>query len=198
MPRTPLPIGGRLAVNFVNSISPSLALSWPELIDFLQSAAVISSDRGAQLLQLPHSDPQAADALLSRADCLRHALREIFTAMVRREKISSYGVALINSVLQITEGHDELTSENDSWRLEFIAREGGLDWLLAAIARSAAEIVMEGPRARMRKCSNPSCNFFFCDRSRTGRRRWCSMSTCGNRSKVAAFARRHASRSGAN
>jgi predicted RNA-binding Zn ribbon-like protein len=31
----------------------------------------------------------------------------------------------------------------------------------------------------------------FYDDSKTQRRRWCSMALCGNRSKVAAFTRRH-------
>jgi predicted RNA-binding Zn ribbon-like protein len=75
--------------------------------------------------------------------------------------------------------------------LEFVAREGGLDWLLAAIARSAAELIAEGSTARLRICSNPGCGLFFYDMSRTRRRRWCSMSRCGNRHKVAAFSRRH-------
>ncbi|HZV60413.1 MAG TPA: CGNR zinc finger domain-containing protein, partial [Candidatus Eremiobacteraceae bacterium] len=76
------------------------------------------------------------------------------------------------------------------WRMEFVAREGGLDWLLAAIARSAAEIVVEGEGAPLRRCANLDCGLFFYDASRTRRRRWCSMALCGNRHKVAAFARR--------
>jgi predicted RNA-binding Zn ribbon-like protein len=97
----------------------------------------------------------------------------------------------INEVLRVTEGHDELFQQNGHWGLEFVAREGGLDWLLAAIARSAAELIAEGASARLRVCSNPDCGLFFYDTSRTRRRRWCSMSRCGNRHKVAAFSRRH-------
>src|SRR6266568_1307726 len=63
----------------------------------------------------------------------------------------------------------------------------------AAVAWSGAEIIAEGTRARLRLCANPHCGLFFYDNSRTRRRRWCSMAACGNRSKVAAFARKHAS-----
>ncbi|MPZ63628.1 MAG: hypothetical protein GEU93_20600 [Propionibacteriales bacterium] len=38
-------------------------------------------------------------------------------------------------------------------------------------------------------CDCNHCGWLFIDR--TGRRRWCSMSTCGNRAKVQAYARRH-------
>jgi predicted RNA-binding Zn ribbon-like protein len=100
----------------------------------------------------------------------------------------------VNEILRITEGHDELVFREGAWSLEFVAREGGLEWLLAAIARSAAELLVEGPAAPIRRCANPSCGLFFYDDSRTHRRRWCSMAACGNRHKVASFVRRHSSR----
>jgi predicted RNA-binding Zn ribbon-like protein len=112
--------------------------------------------------------------------------------MVRKERIAREWVEPLNGILRITEGHDELLQQEQSWRIEYIAREDSLDWLLAAIARSAAEIVVEGIKAPIRLCANPRCGLFFYDASRTHRRRWCSMASCGNRSKVAAFARKHA------
>ncbi len=62
----------------------------------------------------------------------------------------------------------------------------------AALAAALAGLVLDGlhglPRARVRRC--PQCGWLFCDRSRGGRRRWCSMLTCGNRAK----ARQHRAR----
>jgi len=153
---------------------------------------VVSAERSARLLGLPQSEPQAVDALLLRVLRLRESLRAIFAAMVRKEKWPRDWAEPVNDVLRITEGHDELVQEQGNWRLEFVAREGGLDWLLAAIARSAAEIIVEGARAPLRCCANPKCGLLFYDASRTHQRRWCSMTRCGNRHKVAAFVRRHA------
>jgi predicted RNA-binding Zn ribbon-like protein len=190
-------LGGRLAIDFANAPSypaaPFSGLSWEELMLFLEAAQVVSHERGATLLTLSQTDPQTADMMLSRAIRLRDALRETFGAMARRQRIAREWVAPINEILRITEGHDELVQEEGTWRLEFVAREGGLDWLLAAIARSSAEILVEGQNARVRTCANPGCGLFFCDTSRTHRRRWCSMSVCGNRHKVASFSRRRAS-----
>jgi predicted RNA-binding Zn ribbon-like protein len=152
---------------------------------------IISPERSAQLLTLPQNDPQTADALLAKARRLHTSLQESFGALLHKETIARGWVEPINDVLRITEGHDELLLQNGAWGLEFVAREGGLDWLLAAIARSAAEIIAEGSNARLRVCSNPACGLLFYDTSRTRRRRWCSMSRCGNRHKVAAFSRRH-------
>jgi predicted RNA-binding Zn ribbon-like protein len=184
-------VGGRLAIDFANSTESD----WAGFISFLEASRVVSPERSAQLLPLSQSDPQAADQLLYRVARLRDALRKIFRALVHKDKVAREWVAPVNEILRITEGHDELVWDNAQWRLEFLARESGSEWLLAPIARSAAEILVEGPAARLRLCANPACGLFFSDLSRTRRRRWCSMARCGNRHKVAAFARRRTSRS---
>jgi predicted RNA-binding Zn ribbon-like protein len=187
-------LGGRLAIDFANTTVPAKDLSWEELVEFLEAGRIVSSERRAHLYPLSQTEPQVVDGVLLKALRLREALRAIFGAMIRKERFPREWAEPINDVLRITEGHDELVQEHGTWRIEFVAREGGLDWLLAAIAHSAAEIIGEGVSARMRLCANPHCGLFFYDTSRTRRRRWCSMAVCGNRHKVAAFARRQASR----
>ena len=184
-------IGGRLCLDFANELSTSSDFSWEELLRFLLVTRIISSERSAQLLALPQNDPQSAGTLLGKAQRLHASLHRTFSALLQKETLLRDWVEPINDVLRVTEGHDEILEQNGKWGLEFVAREGGLDWLLAAIARSAAELITEGPTARLRVCSNPHCGLFFYDTSRTRRRRWCSMSRCGNRHKVRAFSRRH-------
>ncbi len=193
---SPTLLGGRLAIDFANMPSqpgsPTQGLSWEEFIGFLEASGIVSPERGTSLLALSGTYPDTAQSLLTRVVRLRDALRRAFGAMVKKERIIHEWVEPINEILRITEGHDELVFAANSWKLEFLACEGGLDWLLAAIARSAAEIITEGTQARLRICANPGCALFFRDDSRTHRRRWCSMAICGNRHKVASFARRHA------
>lgn len=186
-------IGGRLALDFVNLLSPSSELSWDQLIVFLESARIVTPERGGELLALNRSDPQAAESLLRKAQRLAGTLRQTFDAVLHRQRVAREWIDPINDILRITEGHDELVYTHEDWEIQFVASESGLEWLLAAVARSAAEIITEGSRARLRLCANPRCGLFFYDTSRTHRRRWCSMTVCGNRHKVAAFARRHGS-----
>jgi predicted RNA-binding Zn ribbon-like protein len=186
-------IAGRLALDFVNSVSLNKELSWEQLIEFLESARIVTPERGGELLALNRSDPQAVESLRRRAQRLAAALRLAFDAVLRKQRVLPAWIEPVNEMLRITEGHDELVWTDKDWEIQFVASESGLEWLLAAVARSAAEIIAEGPRARLRLCANPSCGLLFYDTSRTHRRRWCSMTVCGNRHKVAAFARRHAS-----
>ncbi|MGH7520032.1 MAG: CGNR zinc finger domain-containing protein [Gemmatimonadales bacterium] len=59
--------------------------------------------------------------------------------------------------------------------------------LYGAVARSAADLLLHGHPHRLRKCANPACRLMFSDVSKAGRRRWCSMQTCGARAKARAF-----------
>lgn len=186
-------LAGRLSLDFVNSVSPSAELSWESLISFLKAAHIVSPERGRELLALNRSDPHSAEALLRQAQRLAWAARKAFEAQVENQKVPREWIEPVNEILRVTEGHDELVSADDAWQIEFMAREGGLEWLLAAVARSVAEIIAEGTGAPLRVCANPRCGLFFYDTSRTRQRRWCSMAACGNRSKVAAFARRQVS-----
>ena len=183
-------IAGCLALDFANLVPEAHDLSWQEFVSFLVNAHVVSEDRGQRLEALERSEPLGVDAVLLKILRLRECLRAVFAAVEERREFPKAWVAPINEILRVTEGHDELVPQESHWRMEFIARESGLEWLLAAIARSAAELIVEGEAAPVKRCANPECRLFFYDDSRTRQRRWCSMAVCGNRHKVAAFLRR--------
>jgi predicted RNA-binding Zn ribbon-like protein len=183
-------IAGRLALDFANTASSHHALSWDDFVSFLSNAKVVTEDRAIRLRSLPTTEAEAVISVLHKILRLRESLLTIFSAIVRKRPFAKSLADPINEILRITEGHDELLQQGESWRLQYIAREQGLEWLLAAIARSAAELLVQGPEAPIRRCANLKCRLFFYDDSRTHRRRWCSMAVCGNRHKVASFLQR--------
>ena len=194
-------VGGRLALDFANArfadTPPARDMEdYEALVDFLAASAVIRTATKPALHGLWATAPDETAGLLQRAVVLRDALRRVFEARISGEEFLPDDIAPINQMLAFAEGFDQLepVAEREEgqreWRLALHSRTQGLEWLLTAIARSAAELITEGPNAPIRKCANPACGLFFYDDSRTGRRRWCSMAVCGNRAKVAAHYRR--------
>lgn len=59
--------------------------------------------------------------------------------------------------------------------------------LLTVLARDAVDLVTGGEAERVRMCAGDDCTLLFVDESRAGNRRWCSMESCGARSKMARY-----------
>jgi hypothetical protein len=53
------------------------------------------------------------------------------------------------------------------------------------VVESAADALVIGELARIRRCADGRCPRVFFDGTKNGRRRWCDMATCGNRAKAA-------------
>lgn len=73
-----------------------------------------------------------------------------------------------------------------------------VDWIsddpfsaaLSTLARDAIALIVSPDLGRLRKCAAPTCSVLFLDGSRPGKRRWCSMSRCGNKIKKASYRQR--------
>ena len=69
----------------------------------------------------------------------------------------------------------------------------GYEWVLNDANRDEDGYLVVEPVCRfpplqaeaIRVCASDTCEWVFYDTSRTGRRRWCDMATCGNRAKAA-------------
>ena len=56
--------------------------------------------------------------------------------------------------------------------------------MLMPVVLAAAELLAHGDFSLVRACESHACVLTFYDRTKSHRRRWCSMATCGNRAKV--------------
>jgi predicted RNA-binding Zn ribbon-like protein len=119
---------------------------------------------------------------------LREALYRLFDANAAGKTPAPRDLDCLNRALAVAPLRRTLKRGRDggyAWEVE--AKSGTALALLAPVLWSAGDL-LAGPRLeRVRKCANPDCGWLFLDDSRSGKRRWCSMSACGNRAK----ARRH-------
>ena len=77
-------------------------------------------------------------------------------------------------------------------RIARIHAAGNAAQCLVPLAEAVADLLAHGDFGRVRQCESDECTLWFYDRTKSHRRRWCSMAVCGNRHKVAAFRKREA------
>lgn len=118
---------------------------------------------------------------------VREAIYRLFDANAEDKPPAMRDLEALNSALASAPARKTLKRGRDGYSWEVEAKSGTALALLAPVLWSAGDL-LAGPRLdRVRKCANPDCGYLFLDDSRAGKRRWCSMSACGNRAK----ARRH-------
>jgi predicted RNA-binding Zn ribbon-like protein len=119
----------------------------------------------------------------------RSALREIAHALAHDEAPKTGAIDEVNRALRSRE-RIELVASADGVRLGHSHVGDPIDDVLARIAEPIVREIGSGHEDRIRICASDTCRWLFYDESRSGRRRWCDMATCGNRAK----ARRHRDR----
>lgn len=65
-----------------------------------------------------------------------------------------------------------------------------LDRALGCVAEDCIQLFSSDLAQKIKECAEERCGIVFLDRSNGGKRNWCSMKECGNRSKVSRFARK--------
>jgi len=122
-----------------------------------------------------------------RALELREAVYRLFDATARGKAPAAADLAVLNEALAAAPARRLLRRERNGFAWDVDMRGSTALGQLAPVLWSAGDL-LTGPKLdRVKRCANPECGWLFLDDSRAGRRRWCSMSACGNRAK----ARRH-------
>lgn len=184
-------VGGQPALDFVNTLAASaqgpLELLHADADLWRWARTGLPGERLApERASRTHLDP--------RVRALRSALHALVLARIERRTPPAAALAQLNSMLAEPERGARLAHRAGRYAHE---REPlrSVRELLACLARSAAALLVSGPRTRLRRCAGPGCVLVFADVSKAGRRRWCSMSACGNRAKSRAHRQRGRARS---
>ncbi len=135
-------------------------------------------------LPLDQAAPARAAKLLGHVRTVRSGLREIVDALVAERPVDTQALATVNGILRARSAL-ELVPGEGCVTLGHRHLGDPLDDALAAVAEPLVALIATGDTSRLRICAHDGCSWVFQDSSRTGRRRWCSMVTCGNRAKAA-------------
>jgi predicted RNA-binding Zn ribbon-like protein len=178
--------GGRPAVDFVNTRRER----WRRGVETL----VTSEDLATWLVRAGVMDASAlvTRKVLAQAIDLREAIDSLLVGAIDGTPVASTeAITLIDDWLVFAGVRPQLVASEDGAPL--LTERAAADSprrALGTIALDAATMLGTDQRSRIRICASDTCSGRFFDRSPAGRRRWCSMRTCGNEAK----ARRHRQR----
>jgi predicted RNA-binding Zn ribbon-like protein len=130
---------------------------------------------------------------LGKVKTVRDALREVADAVAHDRPPTDEALAEVNRAIRSRE-RVELVKEADGVSIGHSHVGDPLDDALARLADPLVQEIQSGRSDRVRICANDTCRWVFFDESRSGRRIWCDMASCGNRAKAA----RHRARAKAN
>lgn len=157
-----------------------------DLLAFCRGEARVPPAVAGALQAQWQSDAFRARAEFDRAIALREALNRLFGARVLGAQPLQSDLAALEAALSAVPARTRLLPVRDGFAWE-VEAEPSLMLALTPVLWSASDLLAGPVGQQVRRCANPECLFLFLDTSRAGNRRWCSMSSCGNRAK----ARRH-------
>lgn len=191
--RSPVFIGGRLWLDFVNTDDARRGLRVDTIADFeafvqwLAAAQVVDGERAALLRRRALEQPSGAAAALVETRRVRAMLRQLAEhgrgdagARARASAVEE-----INRILGRSVGTRRVEEREGGYVRSFAPVGDAFGGLVIPIVESAVDSLVRDEWTRIRNCADRRCPRWFADDTKNHTRRWCDMKTCGNRAKAA-------------
>ena len=185
-------IGGSLSLDFVNTIDPrhreprvEYLPDYAAVLGWAMRLRVISAAEASLLGRTAIRRPELAREVHQRAVRLRDVLYELAAPHPKAPRLDR-ALRTLDAEVRRAAAATTLVRTENGYRLGW-ARLDRLDSVLWPVVQSAVDLLTSPSLERVRECEGEGCGWLFVDTSRAGRRRWCSMASCGNREKY----RRH-------
>ncbi|MCO7262352.1 CGNR zinc finger domain-containing protein [Dickeya zeae] len=182
----PLFLADNLALDFINS---EYGIGDERHDCFEDDLSVLS---WLETVGLVPKGTEVPPGLLAEARQLRDAARAVVHAAM---KSVAADLTVVNRMLEEGRPETRLRWDEETQRYCIDVRSGTHNpaSLLWPVADALVKLVTDDKFEYVRQCEAHNCILLFHDLSKSHRRRWCSMATCGNRMKVAAFRNRKSS-----
>ncbi|MEO6209139.1 MAG: ABATE domain-containing protein [Gemmatimonadaceae bacterium] len=190
-------VGERLWLDFINTddvrrgARVDVLRDFEQLIRWLEATSVLDGERAGGIRRRALQQPAGATASLADARRIRASLRALAERGAQVPDVRVNALGEINRVLGRSAGTRRVEAREDgSFVRSFVPVGDAFAGLMIPVVESAADALVTGELARVRRCADARCLHVFFDSTKNGRRRWCDMSTCGNRAKAARHRRR--------
>jgi predicted RNA-binding Zn ribbon-like protein len=177
MPET-LPLrGGRLCLDFANTVDWTASgepLAGGQTEALATPRELVRWGRRLELVGRCSADEEELEAV----HALRLAVYRTFAAIAEGERPRSADLEHLRAAHAEAVAAARPTEHDGGWGYAW--PRGRVASIRHAVAADAAALLADP--ARVRRCPGRDCHWLFLDAS--GRRRWCSMTSCGSRAKM--------------
>jgi predicted RNA-binding Zn ribbon-like protein len=122
--------------------------------------------------------------LFAAAIALRETIYRVFEAVAAGNAPGDADFADLSDAIAAASPRTRLARQGDGYAWRIPTPAASAPQLLAPVLWSAADLLLDGGRRRIRQCANEKCLWLFVDQSKSGTRRWCDMTARGNRAKA--------------
>jgi predicted RNA-binding Zn ribbon-like protein len=187
-------VGNHLCLDFINtevvmSGQPTdLLPSWKDVVAWLIEAGLVT---GKEAKESERVWDRHGPETLKEAKAFRSTMRHMAERVADGKPVPQAALDTINHLLRHRVGYSQISRQNGRFERKYESKSEDTVQLLGLLAEAASDLLVTCDLSLVKKCQNPACVLFFYDTTKNHARRWCSMSLCGNRSKVAAHYHRH-------
>lgn len=153
-------------------------------VRWMQEHELLHAETADGLVDEVQADDAAATRVLQRVQKVRGSLRELLDAAADRRPPQDAALREVNRALRAPYVY-ELVPASDGVSLDHRHEGDPISGALARLSETIARELTQADKERLRVCANDECRWVFRDNSPAGRRKWCDMSSCGNRAKAA-------------
>jgi len=197
-------VGGLPCLDFINTVDyrgdsaqrVDYLYQYGDLLAFSLRVGILKASEEHFLLSIAAKRPEEARLSLESARAFRENLAFVLTLVVASSsghetwKDNAEAVNALKKLdearrLAVASEHASLKDGQLRFHADRVAEGLDLPWL--ELVRNSLYLIESGQLARVKICGAVDCGWFFLDGSKNGKRRWCSMRSCGNREKARRF-----------
>jgi predicted RNA-binding Zn ribbon-like protein len=191
-PELPALLGGRLCLDFVNTIDPrepaghDFLPDYAHLLAWAIDAAVLDDEQIRRVRAAQRLRPKQAAKVHAAAIELRETLYRVLRAAAERRPPSRRDAETVAAGAAHLQTRRRLWAPEVTWHWEW-SEDDPLRLPCLIVLDDALDLLTGADVNRLGVCAGEACGWLFADATKNHSRRWCSMAGCGNRAK----SRRH-------
>lgn len=181
--------GGIACLDFVNTIDnrskapgTSYLENYRHLLDLCERLKIMPPKTRQVLERLAKAYPDQAKQEFDKAIALRELLYRVLSQLIEKGKPPELELQQLSIQVASALSYLELQFEKASGEMKLVFTRPALEQPSWLMLQSVADLLTSKELSLLKKC--PACYWLFLDRSKNKSRKWCSMATCGDVSKV--------------